>query len=76
MRLCSSEGNDTISILYRGSRRPDCLLGWRMEAYSAEDDPRIWTTIGGANFMEHVVGTPFGLPEDCDPAGITWTDRG
>ncbi len=62
-----------VVVLYRDLRRPERLFGWRMEATEAEDEPEIWTTIVWANFREHVIGTPHGLPAECSDGGITWT---
>jgi hypothetical protein len=44
-----------------------------MEAMEPEDEPDIWATIVWANFLEHVIGTPHGLPAGYSEEGITWT---
>jgi hypothetical protein len=38
-----------------------------------EDEPEIWATTVWANFLEHVIGAPHGLPAECSEEGITWT---
>jgi hypothetical protein len=67
-----SDGGAVV-VLYRDLRRPECLFGWCMEALEPEVEPDIWTTIVWANFQEHVIGTPYGLPAGCSDEGITWT---
>jgi hypothetical protein len=62
-----------VVVLYRDLHRPECLFGWRMEAMEPENEPDVWTTIVWANFQEHVIGTPYGLPAECSEEGITWT---
>lgn len=70
-----------IVILYRDLERPACRFGWRMSARewpSPDDDypkpdPDLWTTIVYANFREHIVGSPHGLPQTCSPDTIIWT---
>ena len=66
-------GEGMVAVLYRDLRRPECLFGWRIEAMEPEDEPDIWATIVWANFLEHVTGTPHGLPAGCSEEGITWT---
>ena len=73
VRLEDSSGGGIVVMLYRDHRRPECLFGWRMEAMEAENEPELWTTIVWANFIEHVIGTPYGLPAECSEEGITWT---
>ena len=67
-----SDGQAVIIVLYRDLRRPECLFGWSREAREAEE-PEIWTTIVWANFHEHVIGSPYGLPAECRQEGIIWT---
>lgn len=62
---------EMVIVLYRGLLRPECLFGWGMEAQGAEEQ-EIWTTIVWANFCEHVIGSPRGLPAECRQEGITW----
>lgn len=76
----SSAVGSAAVVLYRDLERPKCLFGWRMEAMAPTSggdpyrpDPEIWTTVLWANFGEHVIGTPYGLPGDCSSEGITWT---
>ena len=78
--FASGEAAGEIVVFYRDLERPGCLFGWRMEAVepvaqdgSPPSDPESWTTVVGANFAEHVIGTPRGLPEGCSPEGVTWT---
>ena len=73
VRLEGSSGEGMVVVLYRDHRRPECLFGWRMETMEAENEPELWTTIVWANFIEHVIGTPYGLPAECSDEGITWT---
>ena len=63
---------EMVIVLYRDLLRPECLFGWKMEAQQ-DEDPEIWTTLVWANFCEHVIGTPYGLPAECREEGITWT---
>ena len=72
VRLEDSSDEAMVVVLYREHRRPECLFGWRMEAMEAME-PELWTTIVWANFIEHVIGTPYGLPAKCSEEGITWT---
>jgi hypothetical protein len=69
---CCSDGQAVIIVLYRDLRRPECLFGWSREAQEAEE-PEIWTTIVWANFHEHVIGSPYGLPAECRKEGNMWT---
>ncbi len=73
VRLGDPPNEGMVVVLYRDVRRPGCLFGWRMEAVEPEDEPEIWTTVVWANFREHVIGTPHGLPAKCSEEGITWT---
>ena len=73
VRLEDSSDEGRVVVLYRDHRRSECLFGWRMEAMEAENEPELWTTIVWANFIEHVIGTPYGLPAKCSDEGITWT---
>jgi hypothetical protein len=77
VRLEDSSSEGMVVVLYRDLRRPECLFGWRMEAMEPEEEPEmepeLWTTIVWANFLEHVIGTPYGLPAKCSEEGITWT---
>ena len=73
VRLEGPSGEGTVAVLYRDLRWPECLFGWRMEAMEPEYEPDIWATIVCANFLEHVIGTPHGLPAECSGEGITWT---
>ena len=73
VRLEGPSGEGMVAVLYRDLRRPECLFGWRMEAMKPEYEPDIWATIVCANFLEHVIGTPHGLPAECSGEGITWT---
>jgi hypothetical protein len=73
VRLEGPSGEGMVAVLYRDLRRPECLFGWRMEATGPEYEPDIWATIVCANFLEHVIGTPHGLPAECSGEGITWT---
>jgi hypothetical protein len=69
---CCSDGQAMITVQYRDLRRSECLLGWSREVQEAEE-PEIWTTIVWANFHEHVIGSPYGLPAECRKEGIMWT---
>jgi hypothetical protein len=78
----SSPEASEVVILYRDLQRPACRFGWRMDAveWTSPDrdpllvsDPDIWTTIMWANFREHIIGSPRGLPKSCLPERITWT---
>jgi hypothetical protein len=73
VRLGDPSDGGMVVVLYRDLRRPECLFGWRMEAMEPEDETEIWATIVWANFLEHVIGTPHGLPAECSGKGITWT---
>jgi hypothetical protein len=73
VRLEGHSGEGMVAVLYRDLRRPECLFGWRMGAMEPEYEPEIWATIVWANFLEHVIGTPHGLPAECSGEGITWT---
>lgn len=75
-----SAGPGMIVVLYRDRRRPECLFGWQREASEpteAEEsfipDPEIQATVVLANFEEHIIGSPRGLPEDCSPGDVNWT---
>jgi hypothetical protein len=73
VRLEDTSNEGMVVVLYRDLRRPECLFGWRMGAIEPEEDQEIWTTIVWANFNEHVIATPYGLPVECSEEGITWT---
>ncbi len=78
----SSTGPGMIVVLYRDLKRPECLFGWRREALEPTRPgepfpiigPEIHATIVSANFGEYIEGTPHGLPEDCSPDGVNWTN--
>lgn len=75
---------DMVVILFREVRRPQCIFGFRMELHEPGrpvlntldgreiEDPDSWANVIFANFQERIEAADMGLPEDCDPAGITW----
>ncbi len=79
------EGEDIV-ILFREVQRPHCLFGFRMVArepvepeqqWKEEEDPEGRAPIGHGtviygNLMEHIQAADMGLPDECDPDGITW----
>ena len=73
VRLEDSSNEGMVVVLYRDLRRPERLFGWRMGAIEPEEDQEMWTMMVWANFQEHVIGTPYGLPAECSEEGITWT---
>ena len=83
------EEGDSVVILSREVRRPQCLFGFR--TYAREPSPpgafewqrNIWDDPEGegpqvdadmiaARLREEVEAADIGLPEKCDPTGITW----
>lgn len=81
VRIETAPTGNLIVILYRDLDRPDCLFGWRIEAmepvspaqHPGPAHPEEWAIIVSANFQEHILGTPYGLPKNCSPKGINWT---
>lgn len=77
---------DMAVILFREVQRPQCIFGFRMEAREPgrpvlttldgrlEEvvDPDGWAAVIYGNLLERVEAADMGLPEDCDPASITW----
>lgn len=87
IRLEQQESNsEMVVILFREARRPKCIFGFRMEAHEPGHpvlrtadgrleevvDPDGWAAVIYGNLQEHIEASDMGLPEDCDPAGITW----
>ena len=78
------EGQDIV-ILFREAGHPNCLFGFRMFArepvelerqWKENEDPEGRAPIGHGtviygNLMEHIQAADMGLPEECDPDGIT-----
>ena len=80
------EQEEDIVVLFREAERPHCLFGFRTLArepveperqWKEEEDPQERIPIGHGtviygNFMEQLQAADMGLPEECDPQGITW----
>lgn len=79
-----AEGEDIV-ILFRTARRPHCLFGFRMAAREQEKwegdtgpeelGPTAQGIVVYSNFMEQIMASDMGLPEECHPDGITWIGK-
>jgi hypothetical protein len=57
------EGAREMVLVYRDLRRPEGLLGWRVQvADTSEEEPAIEATVLWATFMEHIEASAAGLP--------------
>jgi len=80
-----AEGKDIV-ILFREVERPYCLFGFRMFAREPVEPGRQWKeiedpegrapighgTVIYGNLMEQIQAANMGLPEECEPDGVTW----
>jgi hypothetical protein len=73
------EHEDTVVVLFREASRPGCLFGFRATAVGpseagagAYSDPEGWALVILANFDESLMAANRGLPDECDPNGVTW----
>jgi hypothetical protein len=79
------KGEDIV-ILFREAERPHCLFSFRMFArepvepeqqWKEDEDPEGRAPMGHGtviygNLMEQIQAADMGLPDECDPDGITW----
>src|SRR5947209_6887758 len=88
VRLETTEPEDTFIILFRDSKRPHCVFGFRMSAINhtdphlmfpasdetqmAVEEPEIWANLIKVNLQEKIEAANYGLPDECDSEHITW----
>jgi hypothetical protein len=71
-------GESLVIILFRESSRPECLFGRRAPAvepgYGAQGfhGPEVWAGLVWTHLEEDVMAVGYGLPDECDPGGVTW----
>lgn len=86
VRVDTSRSEHTLEVLFRDDAHPECLFGWRFPATSADalgapgTDVR-WgreqavahaEAMALSHFVEQIEAEGYGLPADCDTAGVTW----
>jgi hypothetical protein len=74
--LDEADSEHVLVVLLRDESRPGCLFGyrWPLEPEWSADplqDPYFPAMLTAVNLRETLAGGP-GLPEDCNPDGITW----
>ena len=70
---CADDGTHVV-VMFRDPQRPQCRFGWR---WSWAEGPRpneveFAAGVLATNFEEDLLSERYGLPDECDPDGVTW----